>query len=502
MSIKKLAGQTLWYGLSSIVGRFINYLLTPLLTALGSAQFGEYTTVYANITFFNIIFTYGMETAYFRFSRDENEKSVFNTASTSLLLTTIPLAAIMLFLQKPLSQFWTVSKHPEYVIYFAIIVAFDSLSQIPFAKLRFEQRPKKFALIKLLGILVTVGLTVFFINICPWLVKHGYGHYIDSWYNPDYGIGYAFVANMIASVLTLVFLFKEFTGFTFKLDFALWRRMMVYALPLLVVGFGGMINETIDRTMLPKLLEGTEEYKNSMNGIYGANYKLAILIVLFIQTFRMGAEPFFIKQSSGQDAPRMYARIMNLFVALCCICYLVVVCYLDIWKYFMRADKHPEYLSGLVVVPILLLGKIFLGIYYNLSIWYKVSNKTMIGAYITLAGAAITLLINLLFIKQYGFIACAWASFACYAFMMIASYFAGQKYYPIPYDVKKIALYVSATIITYFITKSITNGMQHATPRLLVGTISIISYIGFVLYMERQELKALPVVGKYFKKIS
>jgi O-antigen/teichoic acid export membrane protein len=500
LSIKKLAGQTLWYGLSSILGRFINYLLTPLLTALGSAQFGEYTTVYANITFFNIIFTYGMETAYFRFSRDENEKSVFNTASTSLILTTIPLAASMLFLQKQLSEFWSVSKHPEYVIYFAVIVAFDSLSQIPFAKLRFEQRPQKFAMIKLLGILVTVSLTVFFINICPWLIKNGYGNLIASWYKPNYGIGYAFIANMISSVVTLLFLFKEFTGFSFKIDFKLWRRMMAYALPLLIVGFGGMINETIDRTMLPKLLVGTEEFRNSMNGIYGANYKLAILIVLFIQTFRMGAEPFFIKQSTGQDAPKMYARIMNLFVVACCVCYLVVVCYLDIWKYFMRADLHPEYLSGLVVVPILLLGKIFLGIYYNLSIWYKVSNKTMIGAYITLGGAAITLIINLLFIKQYGFITCAWASLACYGFMMVVSYFAGQKYYPVPYDIKKILFYIAATVITYFITKSITASMETAIPRLIVGTISILAYLVLVLILEKEEFKNIPIIKKIYRK--
>ncbi len=500
MSIKKLAGQTLWYGLSSILGRFINYLLTPLLTALGTAQFGEYTTVYANITFFNIIFTYGMETAYFRFSRDENEKNVFNTASTSLLLTTIPLAILMLCLQGPLSKFWSVSSHPEYVIYFAIIVAFDSLSQIPFAKLRFEQRPQKFAFVKLIGILITVILTVFFIVICPWLIKNGYGHWIQSWYKPNYGIGYAFIANMISSVVTLLLLFKEFTGFTFKIDTALWRRMMLYALPLLIVGFGGMVNETIDRAMLPKLLEGTEEYRNSVVGIYGANYKLAILIVLFIQTFRMGAEPFFIKQSTDGDAPRMYARIMNLFVAACCIFYLVVVCYLDIWKYFMRADKFPEYLTGLVVIPILLMAKIFLGIYYNLSIWYKVSNKTMLGAYITLGGAAITIAINLLFIKQYGFVACAWASLACYGFMMVVSYLAGQKYYPVPYNLKRIGLYIGATLLTYFITKTITADMLSVVYRLLVGTISLLAFIVFILILEKEEFKTIPIIKKLYRK--
>ncbi len=499
MSIKKLAGQTAWYGLSSIVGRFINYLLTPLLTALGSAQFGEYTTVYANITFFNIIFTYGMETAYFRFARDENEVNVFNTASTSLLITTIPLTLLMLCLKVPLSSLWMVTNHPEYVTYFALIVGFDTLSTIPFAKLRFDQRPKKYAFTKLINIFIVVGLTVFFINICPYLIKHNIATNLLGWYNPNYGIGYAFLANLIASAATLLLLFKEFTAFSFSFNKVLWKKMMLYALPLLIVGFGGMVNETIDRTMLPKLIEGTEEFKNSMNGIYGANCKLAVLIVLFIQTFRMGAEPFFIKQSTGIDAPKMYARIMNLFVIACSFCFLFVVCYLDIWKYFMRADKHPEYLKGLVVVPALLMGKIFLGIYYNLSIWYKVTNKTMIGAYITIFGALITLALNFIFIKQYNFVACAWASFICYAFMMIASYFAGQKYYPVPYNIKKISFHLGCTSTLYLACRFITLQLSSASYRLGVGTLFIITYAIIILVAEKNEFKNMPVLNKLYR---
>ncbi|MFM2386321.1 MAG: hypothetical protein RL660_1078 [Bacteroidota bacterium] len=499
MSIKSLATQTLWYGLSGIIGRFINYMLTPLLTALGSAQFGDYTTVYANITFFNIIFTYGMETAYFRFSRDEKEDTVFNTVSTSLLLTTIPLTLLMLALTGPLSRLWTVSDHPEYVTYFAIIVAFDTLSTIPFAKLRFEQKPRKYAFIKLINILLTFGLTYLLINVFPKLAANGASSTWLSWYKPEYGIGYAFIANMIASVITLLLLSKELLSFRFQLDKQLWKRMMIYALPLLIVGFGGMINETIDRVMIPKLIEGTEAFRKSQNGIYGANYKLAILIMLFIQTFRMGAEPFFIKQSAGQDAQKMYARIMNLFVVVCCLCYLFVTCYTDIWKYFIRADKHPEYLSGLVVVPILLLGKTFLGIYYNLSIWYKVSNKTMIGAYITLGGAAITIIINLLFLKRFGFIACAWASFACYGFMMVASYFAGQKHYPVPYNVGKIAMYIAISVLAYFACTYVCTFVDTAAARIAIGTAFIVAYGVMALYTEREEFKAVPVLKKLYR---
>jgi O-antigen/teichoic acid export membrane protein len=255
------------------------------------------------------------------------------------------------------------------VVLFALIVGLDTLAVIPFSKLRFEQRPVRFAFIKLCNILLNVALVIFFIYVCPWLHKNQIAVSLMQWYNPEYGIGYAFVANAFASGLTLLLLWKEVLKFRFELNPDLWKKMMVYALPLIIVGFGGMVNESIDRAMLPKLLEGSLEYKNSQNGIYGANYKLAILIVLFIQAFRMGAEPFFLKQSAEANAQITYARIMKLFVIVCSFCFLGVAMFLDIWKYFMRVDVKPEYAAGLVVVPILLMAKLLLGIYYNLSIW-------------------------------------------------------------------------------------------------------------------------------------
>ncbi len=488
----------MWYGLSSIVGRFINYLLTPLLTVLGSTQYGEYTTVYAYITFFNIIFTYGMETAYFRFARDEDESKVFNTSSTSLLLTTLPLVALMISLQNPLAVLWSVPKHPEYVVLFALIVGLDTLAVIPFSKLRFEQRPVRFAFIKLCNILLNVALVIFFIYVCPWLHKNQIAVGLMQWYNPEYGIGYAFVANAFASGLTLLLLWKEVLKFRFELNPELWKKMMVYALPLIIVGFGGMVNESIDRAMLPKLLEGSLEYKNSQNGIYGANYKLAILIVLFIQAFRMGAEPFFLKQSAEANAQITYARIMKLFVIVCSFCFLGVAMFLDIWKYFMRVDVKPEYAAGLVVVPILLMAKLLLGIYYNLSIWYKISNKTMTGAWITLGGTLITLGVNFYFIPQYSFVACAWASLLCYLFMVLSSYWLGQKHYPVPYDVKSIGFYLILMLGVYGIHVFIGHYLESTALHLASGLVLLLIYTYLIVFrFERKTFQAFPIIGKW-----
>ncbi len=498
MSVKSLAGQTMWYGLSSIVGRFINYLLTPLLTILGTAQYGQYTTVYAYITFFNIIFTYGMETAYFRFARDYDEKNVYHTAATSLLISTIPLSILMILFLEPLSRLWSVPDHPEYVVYFALIVGLDTLSVIPFSKLRFEQRPIKFALIKLTSILINVLLVVFFIYLAPKL-QHQYPQNM-KWYDVDYGIGYAFVANTVASAVTLLLLSKELFTFRLKIDTTLWKQMILYALPLIIVGFGGMINESIDRAMLPKLLSGSLEYRNSQNGIYGANYKLAILIVLFIQAFRMGAEPFFLKQSSDKNAPATYARIMNLFIVVCSFCFLGVTLLIDVWKYFMRVDVHPEYAEGLIVVPILLMAKLLLGIYYNLSIWYKVTNQTMIGAWITLGGTLITIGINILFIPKFGYLACAWASLLCYLFMVISSYLLGQKYFPVPYHTKNFAIYLTLMLSIFAIHKIITTFANDTSISIVSGGLLLLFYFYLVIFrLERKEFSSIPLLNKLLR---
>jgi O-antigen/teichoic acid export membrane protein len=493
-SVKKLAGQTIWYGFSSIFGRFLNYLLTPLLaTIFASAEYGKITTLFAIAAFLNILYTYGLETAYFRFSTNEPEQKVYNTATSSIFITTAILTTIFLFFNKSIAAFLEIPENPEYVQWVLWIVALDTLAVLPFSKLRFQGRPRKFAAIKVLNILINIGLILFFLVVCK---NAGAGSFLASLYTKEIGLGYVILANVAASAITLLFLAKELFTFRFSIDTKFWKELMNYSWPLIIVGLGGMVNELIDRFMILKLYPGTTEEAYSQSGVYGANYKLAVLIVLFIQAFRLGAEPFFFKQSTQENAQRTYARVMKFFVLACCFCFLGVVLFLDVWKYFM-GRSHPEYWTGLKVVPILMLAKLFLGVYYNLSVWYKLTNKNLTGAWITLGGAAITILINFLFIPTMGYMACAIATICCYAFMMIVSYRLGQKYYPIPYAWKKLVAYVVICVLlfgihqlaTYYISSL---WFSHLFALSLMGAFGL-----FVFRIEKKEFQNLPFIGKY-----
>jgi O-antigen/teichoic acid export membrane protein len=493
-SVKKLAGQTIWYGFSSIFGRFLNYLLTPLLaTIFASAEYGKITTLFAIAAFLNILYTYGLETAYFRFSTNEPEKKVYNTAISSIFITTAIFTAIFLLLSKSIAGFLEIPGNPEYVQWVLWIVALDTLAVLPFSKLRFEGRPRKFAFIKILNILINIGLVLFFLVFCKNAEK---GTLLSTFYTDKIGFGYVILANVVASAITLLLLAKELFAFRFSIDTIFWKKLMNYSWPLIIVGLGGMVNELIDRFMILKLYPGTTEEAYSQSGIYGANYKLAVLIVLFIQAFRLGAEPFFFKQSTQEHAQRTYARVMKFFVLACCFCFLGVVLFLDIWKYFM-GSSHPEYWTGLKIVPILMLAKLFLGVYYNLSVWYKLTNKNLTGAWITLGGAAITVLINFFLIPVIGYLACAIATICCYGFMMIASYRLGQKYYPVPYAWKKLTAYVVICVMlfgihqlaVYYFTAL---WFSHLLALVLMGAFAL-----FVFRIERKEFQNLPVIGKY-----
>ena len=450
--IKKLAGQTFWYGFSNIFARFINYLLTPLLTGIySSEQYGDISILFAYAAFLNIVFTYGMETAYFRFNNSHPEKEVYNTGQFSLIITTLIFTVLLMIPVPSIARLMKIGNHPEFVTWVIWIVALDTLAVLPFSKLRFEGRPRKFAAIKIINILINVALVVFFLVLCKGEHAKNADNIWSVLYNPRIDIGYVFIAQLVASGITLLLLSKEFLQFQPKMNMALFKEMLIYTAPLLIVGFGGMINETIDRFMIVQRFSGTVAEAKSANGIYSANYKLAILIVLFIQAFRMGAEPFFFKEATAENAQRTYARVMKFFVIACCFCFLGVVLFLDIWKHFMGIRKHPEYLTGLAVVPILMLAKIFLGVYYNLSIWYKLTNRTLTGAYITIGGALITLLINYFLIPYWGFMASAISTVCCYGFMMVASYRLGQKFYPVPYAWKKLTAYVVICVLLFLL---------------------------------------------------
>ncbi|OJU26383.1 MAG: polysaccharide biosynthesis protein [Sphingobacteriales bacterium 41-5] len=497
-SIKKLAGQTVWYGASSIVARFINYLLTPYLTLkLTTAQYGEQVLVYSFIPFMNILFTHGMETAFFRFTQNRDKKSVYNTSSISLIFSSLLLSLLLIVFINPAAKLIRLENHPEYILLAALIIGLDALTTIPFAKLRLDGRPRKFAFVKITGIVVNVLSLYFFLSICPAIVKNDPQGFIATFYKEDWKVGYVFVANFIQALVTLLLLSKEFLGFKFKFDKPLWRTMIIYALPIMIAGFGGMINETFDRIMLGWWsTAGSEHAIKEQVGIYGAVYKLSILITLAVQAFRMGAEPFFFNQSKSDNAPKIYARVMKFFVITLCLMFLAVVLYMNIWKQFIQ---NPKMWVGLSVVPILLLANMFLGIYYNLSIWYKLGNKTMAGAYITLIGAVVTLVINYLFIPKFGYTACAWATFACYGLMMVISYFWGQKNYPVPYAWKKLLAYIILAVMIYTAHYYITKYFPNVWLYYILATVLFAMYTLFILKVERREFQRMPVIGKFLK---
>ena len=497
-SIKKLAGETIWYGGSTIAARLINYLLTPFLTytLTYKSDYGKIALIYALIPIFNIIFTYGFETTYFRFSgKKEGSTKLYSTAFLSLLFSTIIFTGILWLNKTSLATVIGLEKFPTIIKLMILVIATDALSAIPFARLRQEGRPKKFAAAKILGVLINILLTWFFIGYCP-------GHYaanptgwLSKVYDPAINpITYVVFANLAQSIITLIFLSKEILQIRFSFDGALWRQMMIYALPLVLVGMGGMINETMDRLMLSWWLPGSKIFREEQVGVYSACYKLSILITLFIQAFKMSAEPFFFKQAEGANPQRIYARVMKFFVMIISVMFLVVSLFIPIWKYFIG----PKYWEGLSVVPILLLANIFLGIYYNLSIWYKLSNKTIYGAWVTLIGTTITIIINYIFIPKYGFTACAWATLICYGSMMIISFVWGQKYYRIPYAWKKLLAYIIIVVTIFFIHKGITHFYDNKYFSLGIAAVLLLMYCRFLTLVEHKEFSKLPFVGKYF----
>ena len=494
-SIKKLVGQTAWYGLSSIAARFISYLLVPYLTyKFSESAYGEMSIIYSFIPFLNVIVSHGMETAYFRFGTKENEDKIYHTSSFSMLLVTALVLMVLIKFSSPIASLLQITEHPEYITLMAWIVGLDALATIPFSRLRLQGRPKKFAFIKIGGIVLNIVATYYFISILPNYIANHPNSILSNWYQPNWPVGYVLLAGIIQNIFVLLLLKKEISALRFNFDFDLWKQMIVYALPLIIVGFGGMVNETFDRIMLGWWAPGgSTDANKAIVGIYSACYKLSILITISIQAFRMGAEPFFFKQSTEETAPKTYARVMKFFVITLCIMFLMVVLYLDIWKEFIR---NPAMYVGLRVVPILLIANIFLGVYYNLSVWYKLSNKTMAGAWITLLGAVITIGINYIAIPYFSYMASAWATLICYGTMMYISYVWGQRVYPIPYATKKLIAYFIITLILYGIYLMTTFITTHNSFRLGMASVELLAFILFVARIEKRELKNLFVWQK------
>lgn len=484
--LRKLAGQTAIYGLSSIIGRVLSYLLVPIYTRVFlPEQYGIANELYAYIALLLVVLTYGMETAFFRFSELEDDKpKVYSTTLISLFSTTFLFIIIAIFTYNPLAGVLRYPNHPEYVIWFALIVAMDALTAIPFAKLRSTNRPKRFAGLKLINIGVNVGLNLFFIILCPYFLKEGImPSFVKAVYDPQIGVGYIFISNLISSAFTILLLLPEYIKIKYRFDFKLWKRMIMYALPLLVVGMAGIVNETMDRIFLKYLLP--EDIAMTQLGIYGACFKISIIMTIFIQAFRFAAEPFFFAQAKEQDARKIYAEVMKYFVIICSFIFLVVMMYIDVVKYFVGSN----YYDGLPVVPILLLASMFLGIYFNLSIWYKLTGQTRYGAYISVIGAVITIVINMVFVPIYGFMGSAWSHFVTYLVMMIISFFLGQKHFKVPYKIWVIVAYIALAVVLYLIPQWIMPADMGL--RMLVNSVAVLLFILITAYFERDMIRKI-----------
>lgn len=436
--IRKLAGQTVIYGFGTVVPRFLNYaLLTPFYTyILGREQYGVITELYAWMVLALVILTYGMETTYFRFSGTKAPADVvYGTSMISLFSSSVFfIVAVSLFID-PISGFLGYEGHPEYIRMFAWIVAIDAFSAIPFAWLRNNNRAVIFSVLKIINVTVTIITVLFFLKAAPALADKGHS-WIYRIYNPDYQVGYVFAANLAGSAITLVCLLPFILRIRPVFDKRLLARMLTYSWPLLIGGLAGSLNEVLDKILLRRLIGGAEGLATV--GLYGAGYKVGVLMSLFIQMYRFAAEPFFFEKAGSKDAKETYAVTMKYFVITALILFLGINLYIEALQIIIG----PVFRESLVVVPVISMAYLLLGIFINQSIWYKVDDKTIYGALITIAGAVVTVTVNVVFVPSYGYIAAAWAHIACYLSMVLISYAVGQRFYPIKYETGKIMMYI------------------------------------------------------------
>jgi O-antigen/teichoic acid export membrane protein len=487
--IKQLAGHTAIYGLSTILGRLLNYLLVPLYTRmLDPVEYGSVSEFYAYASFLAVVFTYGMETAFFRFAqREENKTGVFSTAWISIIVSSIALSGLLILFTPQLAAFSYNTAHRKFFYYFIAILAADAITSIPFAWLRQTNRPIRFAAIKLTNIGLNISLNLFFLLLVPYLSSTGISWATDI-KNAASGVTYIFIINIISSVCILPFFTTEFKYLSQGFNKKLWQQMITYAMPLMVLGFAGMVNETMDRFLL-KYMIPDKNYALAQIGIYGAVYKLSIIITLFIQAFRFAAEPFFFSKAKDKSAPELYAKVMHYFIMVCCIIFLMVTLYLDFFKHFIG----EQYRVGLPVVPILLLANMFLGIFFNLSIWYKLTDKTIFGAIITIIGALITIILNIILIPIMSYTGSAWATLVCYFSIAVISYFVGQKYFPVPYSLRKIGMYIGLALAFFFIYSFLHDmySLKQLSFTMLqtAATFMFLGYIGWLYIAERKNLQ-------------
>ncbi len=495
VGLKSLAKDTAIYGISSIVGRFLNYLLVPLYVTVMPADSGEYgilTNMYAIIALLMVLLTYGMETGFFRFANKEGSDPV--KAYSSILLTvgasSLSFIVLGLIFLQPVAGFLGYGKHPEYLGMMLSAVAVDAFLTIPFAYLRNQKRPIKFAAIKMFNILINILLNIFFLVVCPWLSTRFPD--LFTWYNPTYKAGYVFLSNLIASISQIIFFVPELRGFRYTVDRKLMKQIMAYSFPMLILGIAGILNQTIDKIIYPFLFDDKAE-ANVQLGIYGAASKIAMIMAMCLQAFRYAYEPFVFGKSKEGDNRTMYAMAMKYFIIFTLLGFLSVMFYLDILKYIIK----PDYWEGLRVVPIVMVAEMLMGVYFNLSFWYKLIDETRWGAYFSATGCVVIIALNVMLVPTYGYMASAWAGLAGYATVTLLSYFIGQKKYPIAYDLKGIGLYVLLAAVLYILGEYVP--MEHTVLRLAFRTLLLLIFIGYIVKKDLP-LKQIPLVNRFIKK--
>lgn len=502
----------MWYGVSNIISRMVSAIITPLLTYLlgddksGKEDMGTFFLLYAAIALGNIIYTYGLETGYFRFVNQPNvkEKTLFNTAFTSLLISSTLLSLGIILGKTFFSEILSVSAYPELIIYIALLFWLDTMSALPFARLRQQGRPMFYALVKILGVLANLFFVLLFLYVIPvWMKDVNWS--ILEWIRAQNRVSLLLIANLLQSLIALVLLFKVYKNFRLNIDLSLWRKVLAYSLPMILIGMAGMINEVLDRFFLRAWLPLNEVDAKAQIGIYGANYKLGIIIALFIQAFKLGAEPFFFNEANKENARENFARIMKWFVITLCIAFLTSALFYEV----LALINKGNYQEGKDIVPIILLANVYLGIYYNLSIWYKLTAKMFWGVIITGIGALVTVLICYYYIPIYGIMAPAWATLICYALMTVIAYLVGQKYYPVPYQIKEISLYLFLAVGLFALQQVIKMwwipeqfGIYYI---IFSGIIFLLFFLYIIVKKENIPLallteKAIQIKSKFFQK--
>ena len=477
--LKSLAKETAIYGVSSIVGRFLNYLLVPVYTIALPASSGGYgvvTNIYAWVALILVLLTCGMEPGFFRFANkgQDDPMRVYSTTLLSVSIGSLVFVTLGLLFLEPIAGWLEYGEHPWYIGMMMIVVAMDAIQSIPFAYLRYKKRPIKFAALKLLFIFLNIALNLFY-----YVILEGND------------VGYAFLFNLVCTSVVMVCMIPELRGFTYVLDKELLKRMLRYSLPLVILGVAGILNQVADKIIFPFVYPDEAEATIQL-GIYGAASKIAMIMAMFTQAFRFAYEPFVFGKSKEKDSREMYAQAMKFFIIFTLLAFLAVMFYLDILRHVIGRD----YWDGLRVVPIVMAAEIFMGIYFNLSFWYKLIDETRWGAYFSLTGCIILILMNIFLVPKYGYIACAWAGFTGYGVAMLLSYFVGQKKYPIQYDLKAIGMYVLLATVLYVAAEYVS--IDNIYLRMAYRTVLLLLFIAYVVKRDLP-LRQIPILNKLLK---